>query len=624
MKSVSPKFATVRAGFSLLEVLMVVAVMSTIVAGAVFTVGNVTKAAENTKLQRDVTVINSAIRTYLLSGGTFLSADVSDPAAVLAKLKKRAGSQNAREIAGLRGSMADERLTYEMQSSAEAQDGVERARFIADPANPRFEIQRSGPPGIRRFVLDARLAAMDYGTEDRATTLALAKRDPWVWDYTDQGTSRDFPSLPPPRNATVANLEPPDAGNIVLNPPDFSIPTEAAPLILYPRSLALRPTNMEGTAVILYSINGSPFLPYAGPFDVDAGMTVTGISVSLNLDRYDDSPSSSRTYSTAPVTPWPFMIFTRAGYNYFELGGEAAPGTPPPLPTGSVNGTGLILNIVLIPANYQNSTVFRYVWTTDGTDPLTSGTAVRQGDFSGGFTGTAIPLPLDAFGTASRATVRSAVKAEDRAIVNDSAVLSRTLNAVPLALRAPRITLDGRDVTLVLDVAARDVPKDARIYYTTNGTDPGNDGAGNPRTGTLYSGVPFTLAGATGTNATVRARVYPPLRYRQFFNVSPPDSVTLSLPAPTDVYVGGNFVNPSGNLMRNIARLGNSGQVDLRFDTGTGASSGSLVGVVRQTTAGVMAGGDFDSLNGTLRPAVVRLNANGAVDTSFNASLTND
>ena len=83
-------------------------------------------------------------------------------------------------------------------------------------------------------------------------------------------------------------------------------------------------------------------------------------------------------------------------------------------------------------------------------------------------------------------------------------------------------------------------------------------------------------------------------------------------------------MNPSGNLMRNIARLGNSGQVDLRFDTGTGASSGSFVGVVRQTPAGVMAGGDFDSLNGTLRPAVVRLNANGAVDTSFDASLTND
>ena len=611
-----------RRGFSLVEALMVVAVLSTLTAGAVFTISNVTRAAENTKLQRDVTVINNAIRTYMVNGGTFLRSDLANPAAILNKLKTRATVDSAKEIAGLRDSMIDARLTFEMQSSAEAAVGVQRARFIPDLANPKFVIQTDGPPGIRKFVMDASLAANDFGTEARRASMKLAKTDPWVWDYQESSLRRAEPSLPPTRNANAVNPNPPDAGNLVLNPPGFSLPAGAAPLISYPRSLALLPTNPAGTAQIFYSVNGSPFSPYAGPFAVDPGMTVTGVSVSLDPDRYDDSPSSSRTYTTTPVTPWAVMIFGKSGYDYFELGGEAAPGTPPPLPSGSVNGTGLILNLFMIPSAYQNSSIFRFVWTQDGTDPLTSASATQQADFTGGFSPTAIPLPLSAFGSSATATVKSAVKAVNRAMVNDSLILSRTLNAAPLTLRAPLINIDGRDVTLTLNVNSRDMPKDARIYYTTDGTDPGSDAAGNPQRGTRYTGAAFTLQGVTGSNQTIRARVYAPPAYMQFFRASGLASTTLILPAATSVYVGGDFVNSGGSLMRNIALLNNSGQVDTRFDTGSGASDDSLVGVVRQTGNGIMAGGDFETLNGSPRPGVVRLNANGSVDATFDADLS--
>jgi hypothetical protein len=44
--------------------------------------------------------------------------------------------------------------------------------------------------------------------------------------------------------------------------------------------------------------------------------------------------------------------------------------------------------------------------------------------------------------------------------------------------------------------------------------------------------------------------------------------------------------------------------------------------VIRQEAAGkVLAGGDFESVNNVPRPAVVRLNANGSVDTGFDAGL---
>jgi prepilin-type N-terminal cleavage/methylation domain-containing protein len=622
MKLLNAKPIATRTGFSLIEVLMVVAVMSSITAGVVFTMTNVTQAAENTKLQRDVNVVNTAIRTYILSGGSFLQSDLQSPATLLAKLKKRASERNAKEIAGLRGSMADDRLTFEMQTSADAREGAERARFIADPRNPRFIIQRSGPPGIRRFVLDSSLATTDFGTETRKTTLGLAKSDPWVWDYADQAAVHTRPRLPPPRDPTVVNPNPPDIGSAVLNAPEFSIPSSKAPLHVYPRKLALVPTNPAGISQIVFSINGAPFVPYTGPINVDPGMTVTGISVSLDLDRYEDSPSANCTYSTTPVTPWAGMIFAQASYNYFELGGEAAPGTPPPLPSSSVNGTGVLLNSILIPAIYQNSSVFRFVWTTDGSDPLVSATAQRQSDFRGGFLTTAIPVPLNAFGSAPTLTVRSAVKAENTAIVTDSSILTHTLDVAVLPLRAPVLAMDGRDVSLTLSVNSRDTPRDTRIFYTLDGTDPGSDSAGNPLRGTLYTGTPFTLQGLMGSSITIRARAYAPVRYLQFFSVSPLRSSSVVLPASTDVYVGGNFINPGGNPMRNIARLSNSGQVDMRFDTGRGASDDSLIGIVRQTGSGIVAGGDFETMDGSARQGLVRLKDDGTVDASFDADLS--
>ena len=58
------------------------------------------------------------------------------------------------------------------------------------------------------------------------------------------------------------------------------------------------------------------------------------------------------------------------------------------------------------------------------------------------------------------------------------------------------------------------------------------------------------------------------------------------------------------------------------FDVGAGTNANSLVGVIRQVSAGfVFAGGDFETVNNVARPAVVRLNANGSVDSSFDAAL---
>lgn len=609
-------------GYSLIEILMVVAVLSSVAAGAVVTVSNVTQATENTKLRRDVAVINRAIRLYMVNGGTFVQADLRNPGTMLSKLKTRASTDTAKQLAGVKHSMADERLNYEMQSTEESRSQVERARFIPDPGNPRFVIEKGGVAGIRRFFLDSSLSGTDYGTEDRAVNMKLAKTDPWVWDYNDTPNTRKSPGNPPPVVATTPSSNQETPANIPLNPPAFSLPSGADKRKNYPKTLTLLPTNPSGTAAISYSINGSPFIPYAGPINVAANSTVTAISVTLDPDKYDDSTTSSSVYTATAIDAVASIGFPKTGYNYVELGGPLHPSTPGPLPAPSATGTGGLANLDEFPVPFQNSTLFRYVWTVDGTNPKTSGTAQTQPDFTNGFIPAAIPVAVTAFGSSSAVTVKGAIKSLDLSSVNSSPTVSQALTAVALALRPPLATIDGRDVTLAPDVSGRDTPANVRIYYTTDGTDPGVDAAGNPIRGNVWTGVPFTLEGTTGSTQQIIARAYAPLAYPQFFTAAAPSTTMITLPPRTDVYVGGIFVNSTGNTMRNIAKLNNSGYVDTRFDTGTGASVDSLVGVVRQVGGGVMAGGDFGAINGVARAGAVLLTPAGAVDTSFNAELT--
>ena len=82
---------------------------------------------------------------------------------------------------------------------------------------------------------------------------------------------------------------------------------------------------------------------------------------------------------------------------------------------------------------------------------------------------------------------------------------------------APVISATGLEVTLSLVTTFGDMPAGARIYYTLDGTDPGDFG-GEPVSGTLYTD-PFTVPTGGGA-VTVTARVYGPPGYTQWFTVS--------------------------------------------------------------------------------------------------------
>ena len=92
------------------------------------------------------------------------------------------------------------------------------------------------------------------------------------------------------------------------------------------------------------------------------------------------------------------------------------------------------------------------------------------------------------------------------------------------------------------------------------------------------------------------------------------------------VVVTGHFDSYSGVAAGSVVRLNVDGSVDTGFTAGLGIVStptqyavGNSVAV--QADGKILVGGDFGTFNGTATPGIVRLNANGTLDTSFQPAL---
>jgi uncharacterized delta-60 repeat protein len=87
------------------------------------------------------------------------------------------------------------------------------------------------------------------------------------------------------------------------------------------------------------------------------------------------------------------------------------------------------------------------------------------------------------------------------------------------------------------------------------------------------------------------------------------------------VLVGGTFTAYNGSAVpANVLRLNANGTLDAGFNSGsTAGSNGSVYALALQPDGKVLVGGDFTAYNGSAAPGgVLRLNANGSLDTAFN------
>jgi len=85
------------------------------------------------------------------------------------------------------------------------------------------------------------------------------------------------------------------------------------------------------------------------------------------------------------------------------------------------------------------------------------------------------------------------------------------------------------------------------------------------------------------------------------------------------VIIGGSFTTCNGIARNRIARLNADGNIDYTFDPGTGAN-GAVSCLALQADGKVLLGGVFTSYNGISCNRLARLNVDGSLDTAFNAS----
>jgi uncharacterized delta-60 repeat protein len=91
---------------------------------------------------------------------------------------------------------------------------------------------------------------------------------------------------------------------------------------------------------------------------------------------------------------------------------------------------------------------------------------------------------------------------------------------------------------------------------------------------------------------------------------------TISLQPDGKILVGGLFSSYNGVSRSAIIRLNTDGSIDTSFVIGTGFN-GYTNNIVLQSDGKILVGGDFSSYSGASRNDIIRLNTDGSVDTSF-------
>ncbi|PYS99491.1 MAG: hypothetical protein DMF63_11580, partial [Acidobacteria bacterium] len=91
----------------------------------------------------------------------------------------------------------------------------------------------------------------------------------------------------------------------------------------------------------------------------------------------------------------------------------------------------------------------------------------------------------------------------------------------------------------------------------------------------------------------------------------------ISVAADDRIYISGAFTTYNGTNINRLARLTVDGSLDPTFAVGTGLT-GSNAGVIEQAPGGkIIISGFFTAYNGTTVPRFARINSDGSLDTTF-------
>ncbi len=611
------------AAFTLIEVLIVVAVIGILSGVGVVVVSNVAEGNRVTKLESDVAVINTAVQVFRVSGGALPAT--TNVNAVLTELKRAATASTGARVTGFRGGTLDPRMVGVLQDSDEAASSRPRARW--DATAKQMVIVSSGGIGVKRFELDAATGEAALAAAARTTSNEQAVTEPWVWDYVDATVTANTGPTTPDTGTATATGTPGAPTPQVLAAPTLSPPGSTYAIFDFPMTVTLTNLNPAGAS----RLRQQPDTIYDGtPIVVSPGGTVSGIyAQSIDPTRWLDSPPVSATYSAVPFQLTAELAMpAKTALTYLEVGGAMSNSSNPAPRTATLS-----TNTSEVPAAYRGSGFYQVVWTTDGTDPLTSGTAQTPPGSWDGVSDVTISLPLAGF-SATGLEIRAAVRAVDTTYFASSPVKSGNVGIEKITLWRPLIdpgsTTRSADLPVSLyEGINKPYPSGIRFYYLTNGAEPGM-AAGEPTSGILYTGAFQT--GTTDGSGIVKARIFPPSNLAQWFV---PSAVSTAVytngSGGTGALVGDAQINGTyiGSLILTSTR-------DFNFNSGARIKAGNLfvrgTPQVQTGNGGVIEGRQFLSdgsevipatdtrkivdLNGSPNPNnyVIRLNSGSTIE----------
>ena len=108
--------------------------------------------------------------------------------------------------------------------------------------------------------------------------------------------------------------------------------------------------------------------------------------------------------------------------------------------------------------------------------------------------------------------------------------------------------------------------------------------------------------------------------FNAHFSGTYPSIFNIALQQDGKIIIAGTFDHLDGQIVYDVARLNADGSLDTTFNTGTGPDI-NVNGLAIQPDGKVLIGGGFKSFNGTAVNNMVRLNADGSLDTTFTPSL---
>ena len=169
-----------RAAFSLVEVVMLIAILGVLATVAVTMVGKQKGAVLDTKLLSDISALNHHVAMYLADGGSLTG--LTSPQAVIDRMKRtRVQADWQTHTGAASGRLVDTRLRATITNSANA-DGTPRARW--NTRTERFELTTAGGQAVTAFTFDEALRNTEYGTDSnrRAGRVKYnASTKGWIW-----------------------------------------------------------------------------------------------------------------------------------------------------------------------------------------------------------------------------------------------------------------------------------------------------------------------------------------------------------------------------------------------------------------------------------------------------------